>query len=220
MKLVGRYDSPYVRRVGVSLLVLGMSFEHLPLSPFSQAGELRKFSAIGRMPVLVLDNGEILIESAAILDYLDEIAGPSRALIPTTGEERRKSLRILASATAACDKAIAINYERRRPQEMIFVDWIARCRAQLDAALSELEGLNLELGDLRPLKQTEITTACMFGYIKRVEANAVSGGRHPLLDRLSAVCEAREEFKACPQHTTRDDIAGRRPTCPKASQAR
>jgi glutathione S-transferase len=150
------------------------------------------------MPVLVLDTGEILIESAAILDYLDQIAG-SRALIPATGEERRKSLRILASATAACDKAIAINYERRRPKELIFVDWIARCRAQLDAALSELEALNLELAHLRPLKQIEITTACAFGYIKRVEPDAVSGGRHPLLDRLSAVCEARAEFKACPQ---------------------
>ena len=148
MKLVGRYDSPYVRRVGVSLHVLGMSFEYLPLSPFSQAGEFRKFSAIGRMPVLVLANGEILIESATILDYLDEIAGPGCALIPATGEERRKSPRILASATAACDKAIAINYERRRPREMIFVDWIARCRAQLDAALSELEALNLQLTDL------------------------------------------------------------------------
>ena len=199
MKLVGRYDSPYVRRVGVSLHVLGMSFEHLPLSPFSQARELRKFSAIGRMPVLVLDNGEILIESAAILDYLDDIAGSSRALIPATGEERRKSLRILASATAACDKTIAINYERRRPQEMIFGDWIARCRAQLDAALSELEASNLVLADLRPLKQIEITAACMFAYIKRVEPDAVAGGRHPLLDRLSAACEARQEFKACPQ---------------------
>ena len=199
MKLVGRYDSPFVRRVGVSLHVLGMSFEHLPLSPFSEAREFRKFAAIGRMPVLVLDDGEVLIESAAVLDYLDEIAGPSRALIPATGEKRRKSLRILASATAACDKAMAINYERRRPQEMIFVDWIARCRAQLDAALSELEASNLELAYLRPLKQTEITTACMFGYIKRVELDAVSGGRYPLLDRLSAACEAREEFMACPQ---------------------
>jgi len=176
-----------------------MSFEHLPLSPFSQAREFRKFAAIGRMPVLVLDGGEVLIESATILDYLDEIAGPSRALIPATGEKRRKSLRILASATAACDKAIAINYERRRPQEMIFVDWIARCRAQLDAALSELEASNLELAYLRPLKQTEITTACMFGYIRRVELDAVCGGRYPLLDRLSAACEAREEFMACPQ---------------------
>jgi glutathione S-transferase len=151
------------------------------------------------MPVLVLSGGETLIESSAILDYLDEIAGPSRALIPATGEERRKSLRILASATAACDKAIAINYERRRPQEMIFVEWIVRCRAQLNAALSELEVLNLEPDNLRPLRQIEITTTCMFGYIQRVEPDAVSGGRYPMLNRLSAVYEARQEFKACAQ---------------------
>jgi glutathione S-transferase len=151
------------------------------------------------MPALVLANGETLIESAAILDYLDEIAGPSRALIPPTGEKRRKCLRILAAATAACDKAIAINYERRRPSEMIFLDWIARCRAQLDAALSELDALDLELADLRPLKQTEITTACMFGYIKRVEPDVVFGARYPSLDRLSAACEARQEFMVCPQ---------------------
>jgi len=54
----------------------------------------------------------------------------------------------------------------------------------------------LELADFRLLKQTEITTACMFGYLKRVELDAVSGGCYPLLDRLSAACEAREEFMA------------------------
>ena len=89
MKLIGRYDSPYVRRVGVTLHVLEQSFEHLPLSPFSQALEFRKHAAIGRMPVLILANGETLIESAAILDHLDEIAGPSGALIPIRGPERR-----------------------------------------------------------------------------------------------------------------------------------
>jgi glutathione S-transferase len=199
MKLIGRYDSPYVRRVGVSLHVLGLSFEHLPLSPFSQAEELRKFSAIGRMPALVLDNGETLIESIAILDHLDEIVGARRSLIPATGAERRKSLRILACATAACDKAISINYERRRPAEMIFVDWIARCRTQLDAALSELESLELKLADHQPLTQTEITAGCMFAYVKRVEPDAVSGGCYPCLDRLSAACEARQQFMACRQ---------------------
>ena len=80
MILIGRYDSPYVRRVGVSLHVLAISFELLPLSPFSQAPQFRQFNPIGRMPALILANGEVLIESAAILDYLDEIVGPSRAL--------------------------------------------------------------------------------------------------------------------------------------------
>jgi glutathione S-transferase len=199
MTLIGRYDSPYVRRVGVSLHVLGQAFEYVPLSPFSQAVDLRKFTSIGRMPALVLASGETLIESTAILDYLDEMGGFDRALVPSGGVERRKSLRILASAIAACDKAIAINYERRRPAAKIFVDWIARCRSQLDAALSELETFGLSITDQRPLKQVEITTACMFSYVRRVEPDAVIPGLYPLLDRLTATCESRPEFLACPQ---------------------
>jgi glutathione S-transferase len=198
MKLVGRYDSPYVRRVGVSLYALGVRFEHLPLSPFSQAAELRKFTAIGRMPVLVLSSGETLIESAAILDYLDELVGPTRALLPVSGIERRKGLRIVASSTAACDKAIAISYERRRPTDKIHTEWIDRCRSQLDAALRELEECNLLLPDERPLKQSHITTACMLGYVRRIVPDAVPHGRYGFLDRLSASCEARAEFAACP----------------------
>jgi glutathione S-transferase len=199
MKLIGRYDSPYVRWVGVSLHALGLSFEHVPLSPFSQAVEFRKFAAIGRMPALVLDSGEALIESAAILDYLDEVAGPARALLPISGFERRRCLRILASATAACDKGIAINYERRRPNHKIYVDWIERSRVQLDAALSELEAFNLVLPEDLPLKQPQITAACTFSYVRRVEPDAVRCALYPSLDRLSAACEARAEFVACPE---------------------
>jgi glutathione S-transferase len=199
MKLIGRYDSPYVRRVGVTLHVLALPFEHLPLSPFSQAIELRRFAPVGRMPALVLDDGETLIESAAILDYLDETAGQQRALIPSMGSGRRRSLRILASATAACDKAIAINYERRRPAHLIHADWIDRCRAQLDAALGELEAFALQLVSRQPFMQTEITAACAYAYIRRVEPDALSGARYSWLDRLSEACEARPEFKACPQ---------------------
>lgn len=198
MKLVGRYDSPYVRRVGVSLHVLSLSYEHLPLSPFSQATEFRKYAGIGRMPALVLDDNETLIESASILDYLDEIVGPERALIPRSGSERRKSLRILASATAACDKSIAINYERRRPPQIISVDWISRCRSQLDAALNELEALGLDLRRDQLLRQIEITVGCTYAYVNRVEPDAVRG-RYPKLTRLSEACEARPQFAACPQ---------------------
>ena len=88
MKLVGRYDSPFVRRVAVSLHALAIPFDQLALSPFSQAADLRRISPVGRMPALVIDEGEVLIESAAILDYIDEIAGPSRALLPPSGSER------------------------------------------------------------------------------------------------------------------------------------
>ena len=198
MILVGRYDSPYVRLVGISLHLLAMPFELLPLSPFSQATQLRQLSPIGRMPVLILANGEVLIESAAILDYLDEIVGPSRALLPVSREPRRRCLRILASATAACDKAIAISYERRRPKDRILVDWIARCRMQLDAALAELESfkrLSWPIHDR--LMQTDITTACLLGYVRRVEPDALADRRYPHLGELAARCEEDAAFKAC-----------------------
>ena len=200
MKLIGRYDSPFVRRVGVSLHVLGFPFEHAPLSPFSQASDLRQVTSIGRMPALVLETGETLIDSAAILDYLDERVGMARALLPASGEERRKSLRILASATAACDKAIAINYERRRPAEKVFADWIARCEGQLDAALGELEAFALTIDQSR-LMQPEITTACMIGYVRRVDPQVVRQGRYPKLDHLSSICEGSPAFLACPEQT-------------------
>jgi glutathione S-transferase len=199
MKLIGRYDSPYVRRVGVTLHVLRLPFQHLSLSPFSQASEFRQYATIGRMPVLVLDDGETLIESAAILDHLDEIAGPTRALMPAGGPERRKSLQILARATAACDKAIAINYERRRPAERIYDEWIERCRSQLSAALAELECFRLELTSSRGPRQIEITSACTYAYVSRVAPDIVPVGRYPLLERLSSACELQPQFLACPQ---------------------
>jgi glutathione S-transferase len=199
MKLIGRYDSPFVRRVGVSLHVLGLSFDHLPLSPFSQADEFRTHASIGRMPALILDDGETLIESGAILDYLDEVVGPASALIPSHGTQRRKALKLLGCATAACDKAVAINYERRRPANLIYDDWIKRCRSQLVAALVELESTRLQLVQDQPLRQIEITTGCAIGYIKRVEPDAFDVARYPSLERLTLACEARAAFSVCPQ---------------------
>jgi glutathione S-transferase len=90
MQLIGRYDSPFVRRVGISLHLLGLPFKQLPLSVFSQATEVRKISPLGRVPVLVLADGEVLVDSAAILDHLDEIVGSARRLIPAEGPARRR----------------------------------------------------------------------------------------------------------------------------------
>jgi glutathione S-transferase len=106
----------------------------------------------------------------------------------------------LASATAACDKAIAISYERRRPSERIFVDWIARCRTQLDAVLAELDSFKRSSWPIHDrLMQTDITTACMLGYVRRVEPGALQDGRYPYLEELVARCEEHSAFKACPQ---------------------
>ena len=90
MILIGQYDSPFVRRVGIALHVYGMAYEHHPWSTFGDADRIAPFNPLRRVPTLVLDDGEVVIESAAILDCLDEMAGPAKALIPGKGVGRRQ----------------------------------------------------------------------------------------------------------------------------------
>ena len=98
LQLIGHFDSPFVRRVGVSLHMLGVPFDRSPLSVFGDAAKLRTFNPVGRVPALVLEDGDVLIESAAILDYLDDISGPDRALLPSRGKARRDALQTIALA--------------------------------------------------------------------------------------------------------------------------
>ena len=72
MILIGQYDSPFVRRVAIALRMYGLPFEHRPWSTFGDADKLAPFNPLRRVPTLVLDSGEALIESAAMLDYLDQ----------------------------------------------------------------------------------------------------------------------------------------------------
>src|SRR5262245_26823016 len=99
MILVGQYSSPFVRRVAVSLRVLGFPYEHDPRSVFRDFDSMGRANPVGRIPSLVLDDGEVLIDSVAILDWLDETVGPVRALIPRAGSQRRRALHLIALAT-------------------------------------------------------------------------------------------------------------------------
>src|SRR5258706_14074776 len=92
------FDSPFVRRVAVSMNLLGVAFEHRNWSVGKDFELIRQFNPLGRVPTLVQPGGEALIESTAVLDLLDESAGPDRALLPRSGKDRREALRILAVA--------------------------------------------------------------------------------------------------------------------------
>ena len=198
MILVGQYDSPYVRRVAVSLKLAGLQFTRNTASVFADAEEMRRINPLGRIPSLVLDDGEVLIDSAAILDYVDELIGPERALLPARGATRRKALRIVALATGAIDKAGAITYERMlRPPETVYMPWMGRCLTQLASALTALDSLPLSpwyLGE-RPM-QPDITVGVMLGYLDLRLVDAFPAGRYPTLETLSAACQALPEFAA------------------------
>ncbi len=133
LSLIGHYDLPFVRRVGVSLHILGIPFERQLLSVFSNADAVRAYNPVGRVPALILDDGECLVDSAAILDHLDQAVGTERALLPAGGKARRDALQTMALATGLNDKAVAVTYERRKAAGKIDESWIARSAASRTA---------------------------------------------------------------------------------------
>ena len=194
MILIGQYDSPYVRRTAISLRVLGFAYEHDTRSVFGDFDAMRQVNPLGRIPSLRLDDGTVLVDSAAILDWLDETVGPERALIPRNGIARRQALQRMALATGVIDKIGAANYERMiRPGAYRWPDWIERCVIQ---GTGGLEGLaRLSWPAEAPLDQAQITTACALRYVSLTSPELMPPGRHPSLDALSARLEARPEFR-------------------------
>jgi len=140
MMLIGMFDSPFVRRVAVSLKKLEIPFEHANWSVGKDQERIREYNPLGRVPALVLDDGSVIIESAAILDYLDDCAGPDRALLPARGHDRREALRLISHAIGAAEKGRDLIYERvMRPAQKRHQPWVDRCVAQLYGALEILE---------------------------------------------------------------------------------
>src|SRR3954470_9972092 len=138
MILIGQFDSPFVRRVAIAMRLYGIGFEHRPWSTFGDAGKIAPYNPLRRVPTLVLDSGEALIESTAILDYLDETVGAERAMLPPRGEARRRQLRLCALATGLGDKAVSLVYERVLRKEQLKL-WVERCEAQIGGVLAMLE---------------------------------------------------------------------------------
>ena len=205
MILIGMFDSPFVRRVAVSMNVLGMKFEHRNWSVGKDFESIRQYNPLGRVPTLVPNDGEALLESSAILDFLDESAG-ERALLPRSGIERREALRILAIATGAAEKGVAQVYETafRTPQNR-FAPWVDRCRTQTLAALAELERMAaIRMPAARSgewfmgarMMQPDITATCVFTFL--IDAISIENivVTYPVLAALAARCEALPQFRS------------------------
>ncbi|HSZ53320.1 MAG TPA: glutathione S-transferase family protein [Caulobacteraceae bacterium] len=197
MILIGQYDSPFVRRVAVGLRVYGMAYEHRPWSTFGDGDRISEFNPLRRVPTLVLDSGEVLIESFAILDHLDELAGPSRTLIPASGPERREALRVCALATGLCDKMVSLVYERVL-HEAVSPTWVSRCETQIGQVLELLEGDRA--GRASPywfgdrLGHPDIAVTCALRFLSEAHPNLAQAGLRPALAAHAARCEALDAF--------------------------
>jgi glutathione S-transferase len=200
MKLIGMLDSPFVRRVAISLQLRDLPFEHCNWSVGRDFDRIRAYSPLGRVPALVLDDGEVLTESSALLDYLDDLVGPGRALLPPTGLPRREALRLMAHAIGAAEKGRDQVYERAmRPAEKVHAPWAARLEAQMHGALSVLEGVATQRGDRwlvgDRLSQADITVACVATFLGDTVLPDLAA-RYPQVGAFTARCELLVPFAA------------------------
>jgi glutathione S-transferase len=201
MILIGMYDSPFVRRVAVSMKFLGVAFEHRNWSVGKDFELIRQFNPLGRVPCLVQLDGDTLIDSSAILDFLDERVDPARALLPRSGDARREALRIIAVAVGAGDKGVTQVYESAfRPPEKRYRPWVERCHTQMHAGLAELDRLcQVRSGAWllgNQISQADITTTCVYTFLSDALALNRAGTAYPALASVAAQCEAMNEFKA------------------------
>lgn len=200
MKLIGLFDSPYVRRVAVSMRLQGFAFEHVALSVFRHIEEMRKINPLVKVPMLVLDNGEKLIESSFILDYLDGEVAAERRLIPASGTARRHIQQHCAIALIATEKAVQVVYETTlRPSEFTYQLWADRCNVQMHDAFAMLEAQPVSaLLSGAPITQADITSAVALSFARFYHPAQFPQGRYPRLDQLSAYCEALPAFLETP----------------------
>lgn len=196
MILIGRYRSPFTRRVAISMRLLGVEYEHRPLTAWSNLADVRAVNPVGRVPALVLDSGEALFDSSAILDYLDQLAGPQRALVPAWEPARHNVLRVTACALGVLEKVVAALYAQTMyPAEKHHSPWIEHNENQARSGLRWLAALEPSAAlSGGALTQAEITTVVMYEFTRIVNPRLIPDGAYPRLDMLADHCSKLPAF--------------------------
>ncbi|QDG60049.1 glutathione S-transferase family protein [Pseudomonas sp. NIBRBAC000502773] len=196
MKLIGMLDSPYVRRVAISLDLYGVDFVHEPLSVFRTFDEFAQINPVVKAPTLVLDDGTVLMDSSLILEYLETLAPADRKLLPRQPAALAKDLHVLGLALAACEKSVQIVYEHNlRPAEKLHAPWLERVSGQLLAAYGLLDK---QLGDSEALTQASITAAVAWSFSQFTVASVVKADAFPNLQRHAERLEQHPAFTRYP----------------------
>lgn len=203
MKLIGQFDSPFVRRVGIALRHYNLEFEHLPWSVFRDAELIATYNPLRRVPTLVLDDGNVLTETFVCLEYLDERCADENytaskiLLLPRSGRLRLEGLRLCALASGTADKAVSLAYERE-VRESVSSRWSERCRKQIRETLERLDTeLSTRTTDFvlsGNISHADIAISCAFTFIADAHPTFFSSGELPTIRSLVERCENRSEF--------------------------
>ena len=205
MKLFGSMRSPFVRRVAITMNVFEMPFEHMDVPVFDDPDPINAHNPLTRVPTLVLDDGEVLIESYAMLDALDDMVGPDKALFPAGGAERRHVMRVTAAAVGTMDKSQWAAYETRfHPKEKVHQPWINHNDKSVKGGLTYLNGLAEEAGDNGwlaggdAMTQADISGTVAYAFANMARPKLGVSEDYPALRAFAERMEATAPFKAAP----------------------
>lgn len=205
MTLFGNYLSPYTRRVAIALELLELPYEQENLSVFVTPEPVEEHNPLVRIPTLLLEDGEPVFESGAILDALDHMVPPERRLVPSESKARRDVLRVTALATGVMDKAVWAFYEGRfRPAEIVHQPWIDHNEKQVMSGFAALDKIAEAAGSEGWLAGTpsislaDVSVGVMAGFVAKVRSNLGTLAAFPALTAFAARCEALPAFQATP----------------------
>ncbi len=202
MRLIGMLDSPYVRRVAISMDLLGVPFTHEPLSVFKTFEQFQQINPVVKAPTLICTNGDALMDSTLILQFVEATHPAHHSLWSSDAATLQREMRCVGLALAACEKGVQIVYERNlRPKDMQFEPWMERVRGQLLAACSELEReiASHPMVYASTTSHACITTAVIWQLTQSTSlAVLLPAADYPAIDALATRMEASPAFLKYP----------------------
>jgi len=195
MILIGRDLSPFVRVSATVLNLCGQTYERRLAATEEDGDFIRSHNPLGRVPALVLNDEETIVDSAAIVDHALSVAGNDN-LLAATGTERRQTQYITAIARGTMEKGVASAYEiRMRPKEYVYTPYRERLLSQVAAGLGELEtqlAADWFGGDSLNLADAHAVVA--YDFVSIVAAELTGAAKLPKLAALSVRANALPEF--------------------------
>jgi len=197
MKLIGSYASPFVRKARIVLAEKRIEYEFVVDNPNDAASRVSDFNPLGKVPVLVTDDGANIYDSSVIVEYLDTVS-PVGRLIPEPGRQRIQVKRWEALADGLMDAAVLSVLEGRRPAEQQSREWIERQGRKvsqgLRAASLDLAERTWCAGDSYTL--ADIALGCALGYLNFRFAGLDWRTQYPNLKRHAGKLFKRAPFEA------------------------
>ena len=131
MQLIGYLESPFVRRVAVTAQFLGLPYELRQISIIREYDRFHAINPLVKAPTLICDDGQILVDSNLIIDYLESLVGRGK-LMPADEKNYIRALSIIGAAMVANEKTVQLIYElKERPQDAHYQPWVDRVRRHI-----------------------------------------------------------------------------------------